>query len=85
MQRLYLLGLVLASCSFAGSAWALANPATTFCVEMGGKPEMVTEAGGGVMGLCHLPDGRIVEEWTLFRLYQGKVPQPGTKTPAAGN
>lgn len=45
----------------------LANPASTFCIEQGGRVDMVRDAGGGEMGMCHLPDGRIVEEWALFR------------------
>jgi putative hemolysin len=74
MRKLAKIGVVLAVCSMAGSAWAMTNPATMFCIEMGGKPEMLNDAGGAVMGVCKLPDGTIVEEWTLFRLYHDKVP-----------
>lgn len=58
----------------AAPAYAMVNPASAFCEEMKGRLEMVKDASGGEMGLCHLPDGRIIEEWTLFRLYHGKVP-----------
>jgi len=44
----------------------LANPASVHCVEKGGRLEIRKEAGGDV-GYCHLPDGRVIEEWTLFR------------------
>ncbi|MGI3004345.1 putative hemolysin [Shewanella algae] len=45
------------------------NPAAVFCVESGGKLELVQEQNGTV-GYCHLPDGSIVEEWTYFRANQ---------------
>ena len=42
------------------------NPASAYCVELGGTLEIKDEEGGQV-GYCHLPDGRVVEEWELFR------------------
>lgn len=48
------------------------NPASAYCVEQGGKLEIRKETGGQV-GYCHLPDGRVVEEWELFRASR----QPG--------
>lgn len=42
------------------------NPASAYCVEQGGKLEIRRESAGEV-GYCHLPDGRVIEEWTLFR------------------
>ncbi len=53
---------------------AMNNPASAFCIEMGGQHETLKDAGGAEMSVCHLPDGRIIEEWTLFRMFQGKVP-----------
>jgi len=44
----------------------LANPASTYCVEQGGKLEIRKEAKGDT-GYCHLPDGKVVEEWEFFR------------------
>lgn len=44
----------------------MANPASENCVKLGGRLEMRQEANGTV-GYCHLPDGRVVEEWELFR------------------
>ncbi len=44
----------------------MANPASVHCEKVGGKLEMRNETGG-VAGYCHLPDGRVVEEWELFR------------------
>ncbi|MGQ3675613.1 putative hemolysin [Xanthobacter sp. TB0139] len=51
----------------------LANPASQYCASLGGKLEMRTTPEGQV-GYCHLPDGRIEEEWALFR---ANHPQPG--------
>ena len=49
----------------------LANPASTFCVEQGGRLELRNEANGQV-GYCHLPDGQVLEEWTYFRSQQAQ-------------
>ncbi|WP_412502740.1 DUF333 domain-containing protein [Shewanella chilikensis] len=43
-----------------------ANPAAVFCVESGGRLQLVQEQKGTI-GYCHLPDGSIVEEWAYFR------------------
>ena len=48
------------------STTAIANPASAHCVKKGGKLEIVKEAAGE-KGMCHLPDGSVVEEWELFR------------------
>jgi putative hemolysin len=48
------------------TAWALANPASVFCVKSGGKSEF-RKGPNGDYGICRLPDGRVVEEWTYFR------------------
>lgn len=44
----------------------LANPASEHCVKAGGRLEIRDEQGGQT-GYCHLPDGRVVEEWAFFR------------------
>jgi putative hemolysin len=48
-------------------AVGIANPASVACVRRGGRSEIRTERDGGQVGYCHLPDGRICEEWALFR------------------
>lgn len=49
-----------------GTSSELANPASVYCVEQGGRVDIVDEAGGQV-GYCELPDGRRIEEWEFFR------------------
>jgi len=45
----------------------LANPASVNCVTtLGGTLAIVDEVNGEV-GYCHLKDGRVCEEWSLFR------------------
>ena len=45
----------------------IANPASTNCVEtLGGTLEIRNEVNGQA-GYCHLKDGRVCEEWALFR------------------
>lgn len=63
--------LVLAACEAAQEppakpAARVANPASVYCAERGGRLEIVDEPGGQA-GFCVLPDGRRVEEWALYR------------------
>lgn len=46
----------------------MANPASVFCVENGGQSEIKNTPLGDV-GMCHLPDGRVIEEWALYRAH----------------
>ena len=52
-------------------AWALANPASVFCAQSGGKSE-IRKGPRGQYGVCRLPDGRVVDEWAYFRAMHGK-------------
>jgi putative hemolysin len=52
-------------------AWALANPASVFCVKSGGKSEM-RNGPRGQYGVCRLPNGRVVEEWSYYRRMKSK-------------
>jgi uncharacterized protein len=64
---------LLAAAAVPLPAWALANPASTFCVETGGRSEILQTASGAQLGICILPGGEIVEEWAYFR---ARHPQP---------
>lgn len=44
----------------------MANPASINCGKQGGRLEFRTTSAGQT-GFCHLPDGRVVEEWALYR------------------
>jgi len=52
-------------------ASALANPASVFCVKSGGKSEIRT-GPRGQYGVCRLPNGRVVEEWSYYRRMRGR-------------
>jgi hypothetical protein len=41
-------------------------------VKSGGKSE-IRKGPRGEYGICRLPNGRIVEEWTYFREMKGKT------------
>lgn len=43
------------------------NPASLYCVKKGGTLEIRHDSQKGQIGFCRLPDGVVVEEWTLFR------------------
>src|SRR3989338_6898520 len=44
----------------------IANPASTNCITLGGTLQIMDEVNGQV-GYCHMKDGRVCEEWALFR------------------
>ena len=48
-------------------AIGMANPASEHCVKLGGKLEPRKDAQGNEYAICHLPDGRTIEEWDLYR------------------
>jgi len=63
------LALLLGACSSQpqpAASVGIANPASEHCLKKGGKLEIVKEASGE-KGMCHLPDGTVIEEWALFR------------------
>ena len=87
---LWIIGIVVV----VGAVWVLAfhkddestqiaNPASVHCANLGGILEIANEANGQA-GYCHLPDGRVCEEWAL---YQGGMcnnpPTLATSTPTA--
>ncbi len=45
----------------------LANPASVYCEEHGGKLELKQDASGGVVGMCRFPDKSECEEWAFMR------------------
>jgi putative hemolysin len=60
---------ILSSCSSdheSGARPAIVNPASEYCIKKGGKIEIIKDEAGE-KGMCHLPDGTVVEEWELFR------------------
>lgn len=44
----------------------MANPASVYCEQSGGKTEIV-KAASGWTGYCNLPGGERVDEWTYYR------------------
>jgi uncharacterized protein len=71
--KLPILGLLalapLAACTKAdppSPTIGLANPASVYCVEQGGKLEIRSESGGQV-GYCRLANGTVIEEWAHYR------------------
>ena len=48
-------------------AVGMANPASVYCQQRGGKLEIVKDKDGGEVGYCTLPGGERIEEWALFR------------------
>ncbi len=45
----------------------MANPASVYCEQYGGKLEIRTDETGGQMGICIFADGSECEEWAYFR------------------
>ena len=49
------------------SAAGLANPASVFCGQNGGKLDMRPDSAGNVAGVCVFADGSECDEWSYFR------------------
>ncbi len=45
----------------------IANPASRYCEQSGGTRTILSNDDGGQSGSCILPDGRVCDEWALFR------------------
>jgi len=45
----------------------LANPASVYCIDQGGKLEIRTDEEGGQYGVCVFADGSECEEWAYYR------------------
>ncbi|MBH5329320.1 DUF333 domain-containing protein [Eikenella sp. S3360] len=52
-------------------AVGMANPASVYCVQQGGKSEIRKNQDGSEYGMCILPDGKEVEEWAYYRANNG--------------
>jgi len=86
MKRILAVTLLLAVLAIAACAAqptepapGMANPASVFCVDQGGKVDIRTESGGEV-GYCLFDDGSECEEWAYYRGQCG----PGGKAEGAG-
>ena len=75
-MRTFRFGLA-AACGLVGAALigapseaqtlvGMANPASTYCQSIGGRSEL-RKTPEGVSGFCHLPDGKVMPEWDLYR------------------
>ncbi|WP_136617983.1 MULTISPECIES: putative hemolysin [Mesorhizobium] len=63
---------LISSMPFAAGAAAqkpvgMANPASIHCGEIGGRLVIRKDKAGNEYGFCGLPNGRLCEEWALFR------------------
>ncbi|WP_392564311.1 DUF333 domain-containing protein [Orbus wheelerorum] len=67
MKRLILIATlaVLAAACAKKNTISMANPASEYCENIGGKVQLVNDPKGAY-GLCHLPDGQVVDEWDLY-------------------
>jgi putative hemolysin len=50
-----------------GSNTGIANPASVYCEQQGGKLNIVTDAQGGQSGICVFTNGVECDEWKFFR------------------
>lgn len=44
----------------------MANPASVYCAEVGGKT-IIKKTPEGDAGYCQLPSGEVVDEWDFYR------------------
>ena len=64
--------IMLAACSAPSPEVEMANPASDYCVKLGGKLTIENSANGQI-GICELPDGTRIEEWELYRRDHAQV------------
>jgi putative hemolysin len=86
-KLLALIGIVLsASCSPIQAsptpATNMANPASVYCKQNGGRLDLRQDATGGVAGVCVFPDGSECDEWAYFRGECNTANQAPTSAPA---
>ena len=53
----------------------MANPASQYCVGLGGQLEIKRQADGGEYGLCHFPNGSTIEECVNDTLKLSHLPR----------
>lgn len=58
---------------------AMTNPAATFCLSQGGRLVTRKDSKGNETAYCHLPDGRVIEEWAFFRQSHPMLLKPAPK------
>lgn len=63
---------------------SMANPASAYCEQQGGRVEIRTAADGGQVGYCIFPDGSECEEWAFYRGECAPGQAPGKGTPSSG-
>lgn len=74
MIKFALATAVAISALTAAPAFAAANPASQLCERYRGDLVPVADYYGNQYNLCILPDGYIIEEWTLLRMRQNSSP-----------
>lgn len=45
----------------------MANPASVYCVQVGGNLSIQKDAQGNEYGVCNFPNGTSYDEWALYR------------------
>ncbi len=53
----------------------IANPASVYCSNIGGKIEIHKDTHDNETDYCRLPYGKLCEEWTLFREQKCMIPK----------
>lgn len=46
---------------------SIANPASVYCIDHGGKDKIMTNPDGSQFGMCIFPDSSQCEEWQYFK------------------
>ncbi len=61
----------------SAAGMTISNPASEYCIKVGGTLEMETRGDGGEYGVCNFEDDQSCEEWAL---YKKLCPAGGIKT-----
>lgn len=64
---LSLTGCISVSMDMESMKIGKSNPASEFCLAQHGFLDYKKDANGNIVGMCHLPNDRVVEEWQYYR------------------
>ncbi|MFV9473365.1 DUF333 domain-containing protein [Advenella sp. RU8] len=66
ITRYLVFGVLMLSACSSTPPLNMANPASIFCNQKGGKI-IIKEGTNGQYGVCQFPNGKEIEEWEFYR------------------
>lgn len=61
-----LTGCISVSMDLQSAKIGKSNPASEFCLQQKGFLDYQKDTNGNVVGMCHLQNGKVIEEWQYY-------------------